>query len=122
MTFSEYIWLLFKKECLDERIERIEGNLYHVHPATLSDMPRGSLGDGAGIDDDLDVLFDLRMKRDELLTKIHDIENDKDFTDAEKTLVYHKYVLGETWKDVSSACGYTERHTKRLHDKILGKF
>ena len=122
MTFSEYIWLLFKKERLDERIERLEDKLYHVHPATLSDMPRGSLGAGAGVDDDLDILFDLRIERDELLGKIRDVENNKGLTETERILVYHKYVLGETWKEVSKACRYTERHLRRLHDIIIGKF
>ena len=116
-----YVRLLKKLDRLNEQIERLESNLYFVHPSTLSDMPRGSLRGTDGVTDDLCKLSELREERDKLNKEIEDIHREASISDKEYRLVYHREILQKPWKDIAEMLGYSVRHVQRKYDKIMEK-
>lgn len=122
MHFLEYVCLLQKKDRLDEQIGRLEGNLYYVHPSTLTDMPRGSLVGTDGVTDDLDKLFGLRDERDELIKKLTEVEMSHGISKFEHETVVRRDVYEHIWKQIADDSGYSVRHIQRIYNKIIEKF
>lgn len=122
MYFSAYVGLLKKRDRLDEKIGRLEGNLYFVHPSTISDMPRGTLRGTDGVTDDLYKLFELREERDILDKKLEEIRKKYDISKIEYDVVRQRNVLEKHWKEIAKLLGYSVRHVQRIYNGLLQKF
>lgn len=122
MNFSYYVSVLLKIDRLNEQIERLESNLYYVHPSTLTDMPRGSLVGTDGVTDDIYKLHELRDQRLKLREERDNIRIAVGMTDVEFAIVFQKYVLNMTWKEIAKEHGYSARHVQRIHSELMEKF
>lgn len=122
MNYWKYVNMLEKLDRLDEQIERLESNLYYVHPSTLTDMPRGSLVGTDGVTDDLCKLGELREERDKLNEEIEMIDQKHGITEIERDLVYRREVLFWPWKNIAVKFDYSMRHVQRIYNRIIEKF
>ena len=133
MTGREYLRQAFtihqKILALERHRHQIRADMYGIRsPSDMNpDVVQSSItGDKlekymALIDEDertiADELLKLHKKQDEIACMIDKVKNGRYYH-----VLYLRYVLCNTWKDISKVTGYAEHYLFKLHGKALRAF
>lgn len=117
---SKYYWLTKQKEDLELKLERITIKLNSIKSSTISDSPKGTVGQ-----DIIDLIAQQEKYKDLIVRKIIKIENAKMKIESSidtledsrlQLIIQHIYLENNTYKEVADILKVSERHVRRLHD------